>query len=84
MIYIGKTWYWVIIVSYSITWAWLFVLFDASILPVSFSNMKCEILDLNGDNYKMWKKRRLMQLGWVDINYAIRKNEPLAVIPTST
>ena len=38
--------------------------------------MKCEIPELEGDNYKVWKERIVLHLGWVDIDYAIRKDEP--------
>ena len=47
-------------------------------------DMKFEISDLTGDNYKMWKERILLQLGCMDIDYAIRKDEPPAVVPTNT
>ncbi|KAG6492192.1 hypothetical protein ZIOFF_047142 [Zingiber officinale] len=33
----------------------------------------------NGDNCKIWKERVLLHLGWLDIDYAIRKDEPLAI-----
>ena len=59
-------------------------LFFAAILPVNISDMKFEIPELTGDNYKMWKERILLQLGCMDIDYAIRKDEPPAVVPTST
>ncbi|XP_073137805.1 uncharacterized protein [Henckelia pumila] len=47
--------------------------------PVSFSDMKCDIPELKGDNYKIWKERIILQLGWMDIDYAIRKDEPPAI-----
>ena len=28
------------------------------------------------DNCKIWKDRILLQLGWMDMDYAIRKDEP--------
>ena len=37
--------------------------FCAVIQPVNCSDIKCEIPELNGDNYKMWKERILLQLG---------------------
>ena len=40
--------------------------------------------ELNGDNYKAWKELILLQLGCMDIDYAIRKDEPPAVTETST
>ncbi|XP_006489369.1 uncharacterized protein LOC102623108 [Citrus sinensis] len=45
--------------------------------PASFFEIKCDIPELNGDNYKVWKERILLHLGWTDIDYAIRKDEPL-------
>ena len=35
---------------------------------------------LKGDNYKPWKELILLQLGCMDLDYAIRKDEP--PIPT--
>ncbi|KAA8527319.1 hypothetical protein F0562_034584 [Nyssa sinensis] len=32
----------------------------------------------------MWKERVLLHLGWMDIDYAIRKDEPPSVTDTST
>ncbi|CAH9121430.1 unnamed protein product [Cuscuta epithymum] len=46
--------------------------------------MKCDIPELRGDNYKVWKERVLLHLGWMDIDYAIRKDEPPAITATST
>ena len=34
--------------------------------PTNISDSRCDILELKGDNYKVWK----------EINYAIRKDEP--------
>ena len=48
-----------------------------------FSDIKCNILELKGDNYKIWKERILLHLGWMDIDYAIRKDEPPALTETS-
>ena len=45
--------------------------------------MKCEIPELKGDNYKVWKERILLHLGWMDIDYAIRKDEPPPVTENS-
>ena len=44
--------------------------------PMNFSDIKCEIPKLTGDNYKVWKERILLHLGWMDIDYAIRKDKP--------
>ena len=48
-----------------------------------FSDIKCDILDLKRDNYKIWKEKILLQLRWMDIDYAIRKDEPPALTATS-
>ena len=42
--------------------------------------IKCDIPELKGDNCKVWKERILLHLGWMDIDYAIRKNEPLVLL----
>ena len=39
---------------------------------------------LNGDNYIAWKEAVLLHLGCVDLDYAIRKDEPPAVTNTSS
>ncbi|KAG8378577.1 hypothetical protein BUALT_Bualt07G0000100 [Buddleja alternifolia] len=51
---------------------------------VNVSDIKCEIPELNGDNYKVWNERILLHLGWIDIDYAIRKDEPPAITENST
>uniref|UniRef100_A0A2N9F3Y6 Retrovirus-related Pol polyprotein from transposon TNT 1-94 n=1 Tax=Fagus sylvatica TaxID=28930 RepID=A0A2N9F3Y6_FAGSY len=52
--------------------------------PANFSDIRSDIPDLKGDNYKIWKERILLHLGWMDIDYAIRKDEPPAPTDTST
>ncbi|KAL0443938.1 UNVERIFIED_CONTAM: hypothetical protein Slati_2116500, partial [Sesamum latifolium] len=52
-------------------------------LSMNFSDMKCDIPQLRDDNYKVWKERILFQLGWMDIDYAIRKTEPAPITETS-
>ncbi|KAL0433574.1 UNVERIFIED_CONTAM: hypothetical protein Slati_2691700 [Sesamum latifolium] len=54
-----------------------------SLQPMNFSDMKCDIPELRGDNYKVWKERILLHLGWMDIDYAIRKTEPAPITKTS-
>ncbi|WJX17016.1 hypothetical protein P8452_06978 [Trifolium repens] len=54
------------------------------IQSASFSDIKCDIPELTGDNYKIWKERILLHLGWMDIDYAIRKDEPAGVTEAST
>ena len=50
-------------------------LFYAVIQSANFSDIKCDIPELKGDNYKVWIERILLHLGWMDIDYAIRKDE---------
>ena len=50
----------------------------------NISDFKCDIPELRGDNYKVWKKRILLHLGWMDIDCAIRKDEPDPITETST
>ena len=56
----------------------------AVIQPANISDFKCDIPELRGDNYKVWKERVLLYLGWMDIDYAIRKEEPDPITETST
>ena len=56
----------------------------AVIQPANIYDFKCDIPELRGDNYKVWKERILLHLGWMDIDYAIRKEEPDPIIETST
>ncbi|KAL5805674.1 hypothetical protein ACOSQ4_028407 [Xanthoceras sorbifolium] len=51
--------------------------------PTNFSDIRCDISELKGNNYKVWNERILFHLGWIDIDYAIRKDEPLAIMNTS-
>ena len=55
----------------------------AVIQPTNISDFKCDILELRGDNYKVWKER-VLHLGWMDIDYAKRKEEPDPITETST
>ncbi|KAH6822123.1 hypothetical protein C2S53_014061 [Perilla frutescens var. hirtella] len=45
--------------------------------------MKFDVPELNRDNYKIWRERILLYLGWMDIDYAIRKDEPPAITENS-
>ena len=56
----------------------------AVIQLVNFSDIRCDIPELKGDNYKVWKERILLHLGWMDIDYAIRIEEPPVVTETSS
>ena len=42
---------------------------------MNFFDIKCDILELRGDNYKVWNERILLHLGLMDIDYAIKKDE---------
>ena len=55
----------------------------AIIQPANIFYFKCDIPELRGDNYKVWKERVLLHLGWMDINYAIMKEEPDPITETS-
>ena len=55
----------------------------AVIQPVNFFDIRCDIPELKGDNYKVWKERILFPLGWMDIHFAIRKDES-TITATST
>jgi len=50
----------------------------------NISDIKCDISELKMDNYKVWRERILLHLGWMDIDYAIRKYEPPSITETST
>ena len=51
---------------------------------MNFSDNVCDVPILSDDNYKIWKERILLQLGCMDIDYAIRKDEPPTATETST
>ncbi|KAL3618499.1 hypothetical protein CASFOL_037581 [Castilleja foliolosa] len=55
-----------------------------TIFPGKFSDVQNDIPELIGDNYKVWRERVLLQLGWMDIDYAIRKDEPVGITETSS
>jgi len=59
-------------------------LYFAASQTVSFSDIQCDVLELKGDNYKIWKERILLQLGWMDIDYVIRKDEPPTITDESS
>ena len=59
-------------------------MFIYTVFPhASISDIKCDVLELNGDNYKVWKERILFHLGCMDIDYVIKKDEP-KIIDTRT
>ncbi|RVW59994.1 hypothetical protein CK203_083421 [Vitis vinifera] len=47
------------------SWVWV------AVLP-SISDIRCEVPELRGDNFKIWKERILLQLGCMDIDYATK------------
>ena len=51
--------------------------------PTNHSDVRCNVPKLSGNNYKTWKEQILLHLGWMDIDYAIRKDEP-QITKTST
>ena len=51
-------------------------LFYATMQPTNHSDVRCNVPELSGSNYKTWKERILLYLGWMEIDYAIRKYEP--------
>ena len=55
----------------------------AVIQPANIFYFKCDIPELRGNNYKVWKEIVLLHLGWMDIDYAIRKEEPNPITETS-
>ena len=54
------------------------------IQPVNIYDFKCDIPELRGDKYKVWKERILLHLGWMDIECIIRKDKPDPITETST
>ena len=50
--------------------------------PANFSYIRCDIPELKGDNYKVWKERIIFHLGWMNIDYVIRKDK-LIIIATN-
>ncbi|PIN14720.1 hypothetical protein CDL12_12642 [Handroanthus impetiginosus] len=61
------------------------VLMDTYILiQPNFSDIRCDIPELKGDNYEIWKERILLHLAWMDIDYAIRKDESSKVTNSNT
>ena len=44
--------------------------------PTNHSDVRCDVPELSGSNYKTWKEGILLYLGWMDIDYAIRKDKP--------
>ena len=51
-------------------------IYFAPLLPVNISDNRVDIPELTSENFKFWKEGILLQLGCMDIDYAIRKPEP--------
>ena len=51
-------------------------IYFAALLPVNISDNRVDIPELTSENFKFWKEVILLQLGCMDIDYAIRKPEP--------
>ena len=51
--------------------------------PTNHYDVRCNVPELSDNNYKTWKERILLYLGWMNIDYAIRTDEP-EIIETST
>ena len=65
-----------ILVSYVIYFA---------VQSISISNFdSSHMASLNGDNYSDWKEKILLTLGCMDLNLALRVNEPLVPTKSST
>ena len=44
--------------------------------PANYSDIRCDIPELKGDNYNLWKEIILLHLRCMDIDYVIMKDEP--------
>ena len=55
----------------------------AIIQPTIIFYFKCDIPELRGDIYKVWNERVILHLGWMDIDYVIRKDKPNLITKTS-
>ncbi|KAM7481561.1 hypothetical protein LguiB_006144 [Lonicera macranthoides] len=55
----------------------------STLMAGGMSDIKCDISELTGDNFKVWKERIRLHLGWMDIDYTIRKDEPPTPTPES-
>ena len=56
--------------------------FCTAFQPLNISDF--QVPKLTGDNYKLWKEKIRLQLGWMDVDDAIRKEEPLKPTDTSS
>jgi len=61
-----------------------FTFFFVVIQSANFFDIHCDIPDLKSENYKIWKERILLHLGWMDIDYTIRIDEPFTVTNINT
>ena len=58
---------------------YFYVVFSQS----GITDIRLDVPDLDDDNYKIWKERILLQLGCMDIDYVIRKDEPILIEPST-
>jgi len=56
----------------------------AAFQTVIFFYIQCDVFELKGHNYKIWNERILLQLGWMDVDYAIRKDKPPVITDESS
>ena len=59
------------------------IYFYAVFPQTSFTNIRLDVPDLDSDNYKVWRERILLQLGYTDIDYVIRKDKPILTEPST-
>ena len=81
MIYIGKVLYLFICLKFLLHKHVCFIY--TVFRQISITNIRLDVPELNGENYKVWKERILLHLGCMDIDYGIRKDEPI-LTDTST
>ncbi|XP_031121191.1 transcription factor MYB16-like [Ipomoea triloba] len=58
------------------------LLYIESSQPVTHTDLTIQIPQLCSDNYKIWKERILLNLGWKELDYAVNNNKPQ--IPTNS
>ncbi|XP_019155832.1 PREDICTED: uncharacterized protein LOC109152642 [Ipomoea nil] len=51
---------------------------------VTHTNLNIEVPELRGDNYKIWKERVLLSLGWKGLDFAIHNEKPPVPAEDST
>ena len=61
----------------------MWIYFYAVVSQSGITNIRLDVPDLDDDNYKVWKERILLQLGCMDIDYGIKKDEPILTEPST-